>query len=296
MHLLYKKQGETCLECLKRCLQEGAERAKTDQQNGIQPAPVSMTYAGRLDPLAAGLLIVLEGDEIKEKEAYLGLKKTYEFEVVFGVATDTFDQLGVIVPSEEVLTWPTLSFDQIGDCVPLIDDLQGFDFKKLIGKAAQSYPFYSSKPIDGVPLFQYVKKHGIPATIPKLPTNEVRIYDIDVIDGAGNVVDQSMTLRDSLIYHIAADNLADESIAFARSASGDFRQPEIMESWTKWLTARKDETGTAEQMKIMKFRMTVSSGFYIRTFACWLGQMVGNGAIARNIVRTKIGDFSFVKN
>lgn len=311
MHLLYKKQGETCLECL--------QGLKNDLQAQGKTVPVSMTYAGRLDPLAAGLLIVLEDDEIKEKEAYLGLKKTYEFEVVFGVATDTFDQLGIVVsddhisnsaPSKEFLSWPTLSFDKENAARAFGPaDLDAGDFKKLIGKVHQSYPFFSSKTIGGVPLFQYVKDHGIAATIPKLPTNDVEIYDIEVIGtmpqnepksdmSADAMVEQSVTLRDGLIHHIAPTDLAKESIAFAEQIKGDFRQGEILESWKKWLAMHRMTTivgsESEESLKIMKFRMTVSSGFYIRSFAAWLGQVSGEGAIARNIVRTRVGDLSLI--
>jgi tRNA U55 pseudouridine synthase TruB len=343
MHLLYKKQGETCLECLHRFRQaengpqngsedgnrKGPQQGSTGLKNGPETeakAPViSMTYAGRLDPLAAGLLIVLEGDEIREKEAYLKLPKTYEFEVVFGIATDTFDQLGVIVggsatgfdaafgdkdSSKEFLSWPTLSFDQdfgAADIKAADGDVavQDANFKKLIGKVKQAYPFYSSKPIDGVPLFQYVKDHGIAATIPKLPTNEVEIYDIEVM---GEVVDeaiengmeagesmicQTITLRDSLTYHVNRHDLASESIAFAERIKGDFRQDEIIESWKRFaMNAQPESNSDQKDLKIMKFRMTVSSGFYIRSFACWLGQMIGSGAIARNIVRVKVGNLA----
>ncbi len=259
MHLLYKKQGETCLEALQRLKNELEARGKSTL--------VSMTYAGRLDPLAAGLLIVLEGqDEIADKAKYLDLPKTYEFEVVFGISTDTFDQLGVIMPSKEVLTWPTLNFDQDFDK----EDFDRRDFKKLIGKVKQTYPFFSSKPIDGIPLFQYVKDHGIAATIPKLPMNEVEIYDIEVL---GEDV-------------IPKNDFAKESIGFANSIKGDFRQKEILESWKIF-----EKEKISPNLHIMKFLMTVRSGFYIRSFACWLGQVAGVGGIARNIVRKKIGDF-----
>ncbi len=290
MHLLYKKQGETCLEALQRL------------KNELQTSD-PMTYAGRLDPLAAGLLIVLQGqDEIAGKAAYLDLPKTYEFEVVFGVSTDTFDQLGIIVPSTEVLAWPTLCFDQESRCdifpslsprsayadpdnssgiaqtkMPHLDleQIRNFDFKKLIGKAKQTYPFYSSKPIDGIPLFQYVKDHGIAATIPKLPTNEVEIFDIEVL-GEGFVISRG---------------LAEESMHFAKNIKGDFRQDEIMKSWKEFDESEFTKAGeSGSLLDSMRFRMTVSSGFYIRSFACWLGQAAVVGAIARNIVRTRVGD------
>jgi len=59
-------------------------------------AKTPLTYAGRLDPMAEGVLIILVGDECKKKQKYLGLDKEYEIEVLFGLETDTQDILGVI--------------------------------------------------------------------------------------------------------------------------------------------------------------------------------------------------------
>ncbi len=63
--IAYKELGETPLECL--------ERMRIKHNIG-QNTP--MTYAGRLDPMADGLLIVLVGEECKKKDTYLGLNKT----------------------------------------------------------------------------------------------------------------------------------------------------------------------------------------------------------------------------
>lgn len=54
-----------------------------------------MTYAGRLDPIAEGVLIVLNGKDVYEKERYLYLDKEYEAEILFGFETDTYDLLGI---------------------------------------------------------------------------------------------------------------------------------------------------------------------------------------------------------
>ena len=88
--LLYKKIGETPLECLNRFKVENSEYES-----------LPMTYAGRLDPMAEGLLLVLVGEECKKKEDYLYLSKEYEIEVLFGFETDTADVLGKIIKAEK---------------------------------------------------------------------------------------------------------------------------------------------------------------------------------------------------
>ena len=60
--IAYKNMGETPLECLERMRKE--HRISDD---------IPMTYAGRLDPMAEGLMVVLVGEECKNKEKYLGM-------------------------------------------------------------------------------------------------------------------------------------------------------------------------------------------------------------------------------
>src|SRR3989338_4911372 len=83
--ILNKKEGETPLAALEAFRRKNKEYANT-----------KLTYAGRLDPMASGLLLLLAGEEIKNKEKYLNLDKEYEFEILFGFQTDTYDILGKI--------------------------------------------------------------------------------------------------------------------------------------------------------------------------------------------------------
>src|SRR3989344_2297636 len=89
---LYKKEGQTPLEAMEEFRKENLEYK--DQK---------MTYAGRLDPMAEGVLLILTGDDCKEKQKYLGLNKEYEFEILWGFQTDTYDILGLDPMAEGVL-------------------------------------------------------------------------------------------------------------------------------------------------------------------------------------------------
>lgn len=112
---LYKNLGETPLECLERFRASNPEYVNE-----------KMTYAGRLDPMAEGLLIALVGEECKKKEEYLGLDKEYVFEALFGFQSDTYDILGV----------PVLSF---------VRGREEITIENFIGKRIQEYPAYSSR-------------------------------------------------------------------------------------------------------------------------------------------------------
>jgi tRNA pseudouridine55 synthase len=91
MITVYKNLGETPLQCLERYRLEA----------GIE-AGVPMTYAGRLDPMAEGDMIILVGEECKGKDKFLPLRKEYEMEVLLGVETDTYDLLGIFQKENEV--------------------------------------------------------------------------------------------------------------------------------------------------------------------------------------------------
>jgi len=79
---VYKKYGETPLECLKKLKN--------------RPLKVPMTYAGRLDPAAEGLIITLFGDQCHKKDEYTSLPKEYTLQILFGFSTDTYDLLGLV--------------------------------------------------------------------------------------------------------------------------------------------------------------------------------------------------------
>lgn len=269
MYLLYKKPLETCLETLGRLKTHLGETSEAK----------TLTYAGRLDPLASGLILALSEADLAQnpeighiselKQRLLDLPKTYEFEVVFGVGTDTFDQLGLICPSQEVLTWRTLNFDK-----EKLKSQNLANLKVQIDEEIEMYyPFFSSKTIDGKNLFQLTKELGTKKVNQILPKRNVKLFSVE---GLGESF-------------ISAKDFANESITIAKNMQGDFRQSEIIESWQDWLKNAEDSGD--KQLRVVKFRITCGSGFYVRTFACWLGQNFGEGAIARNIFRTKVGDY-----
>ena len=56
--------------------------------------------------MASGKLLILIGDECKNQKKYFGLDKEYEFEVLFGVESDTGDVLGLISKSKGSNPYP----------------------------------------------------------------------------------------------------------------------------------------------------------------------------------------------
>lgn len=243
--LLNKKEGETPLEALEFF------RKKNKKYQDFK-----MTYAGRLDPMASGLLLILAGSETKNKEKYLGLDKEYEFEVLFGFTTDTYDILGKITSCvRQDLTQPDLK-----------REIQK-NLKYFTGKFIQEYPIYSSKTVAGKQLFEYARA-GLEV---ELPSREVNVKSLKFIK----------------LRKINSKKLLENIEKRIKKVNGDFRQKEILKIWHKNL----NEQGLP-LLNIASFKIKCSSGTYVRGVANSLGEKMGIPALAFSIKRTKVGKFA----
>lgn len=253
--LIYKNEGETPLECLQRFRLE-----KPEYQQAI------LSYAGRLDPMAEGLLLVLVNEANKEREKYLGLDKEYEIEILLGVSTDTGDVLGKIKPPTRGLVTP-LSGGIFASAFSPDKGVGGF-FSSFLGKQTAPYPSYSSKPIKGKPLFEWAREGRLDEI--EIPQKEFEIYSIE---------------ENKLIYLISKNDLLKTVKERMEKVKGDFRQEEIIKSWNDQLV-----NNSVENFFIFSLKVCCSSGAYMRTLAENMALKLGTTGIAWKIKRTKIGD------
>ncbi len=242
---LYKNKGETPLESLLRFKKDNPEYKNE-----------KMTYAGRLDPLAEGLLLVLVGEECKNKEKYLGLDKEYELDILFGFSTDSYDVLGKVTHVSE---HNNFSIDKVKEII-----------NSSVGKFTQKYPAFSSKTIKGKSLFSLFKSGELDEE--EIPTKDVEIKNIEVLG------ERTISIED------LKKNIQD-SIALV---SGDFRQKEILETW--WNIIRGRELYSTYH--IVSVRVVCTSGTYMRSLANTIGEKVDIPALAFNIKRTKISNLT----
>ena len=62
-----------------------------------------IAYAGRLDPMAQGLLLLIIGDkENKKINKHLKKDKEYHAQILLGIQTDSYDILGIPKKSEQI--------------------------------------------------------------------------------------------------------------------------------------------------------------------------------------------------
>jgi tRNA pseudouridine(55) synthase len=247
LHLVYKKLGETPLGAINRLKAEMPE---------LVDEP--MTYAGRLDPMAEGLLLVLSGDAVHDKEKYLGLPKTYKVEVLWGFSTDTLDVLGVVSEYSRVLG---VDIDKAKTAL-----------EKSVGKFEQKYPAYSSKPVNGVPLFQLAREGKLGQV--EIPTHEVEVFGAKFVKRI----------------EIKGGELLEQIKEKIGLVSGDFRQQEILERWGNALLGKEDEVFVLDSIVL-----EVSSGFYVRQFVEDMAKQLGGEAVTFHIKRTKVGDLALAQ-
>jgi tRNA pseudouridine(55) synthase len=215
-------------------------------------------YCGRLDPMARGKILILEGDECKQMDYYNRKCKEYEFKIILGIQTDTDDPLGII---------ENYDFNLIFN-----DNLVMESFYEIIRELntypktfQQKYHKYSSKRIDGKPILWY-SKNKVPVDI---PSKEVHIYDMLI-----NKINK-INLNDWIKDINTKIDLIDTNT--------DFRQEEIINQW-KNINLENNSI----KLHFLDVKMKVSSGFYIRQFVRDLSSKVLTPLMVYDINRTSI--------
>lgn len=235
---LYKNRSETPLEAIMRLRKEKPELESE-----------TLSYAGRLDPMAEGILPILVGsEENKNRADYLKKDKEYRVEFLLGCSTDTGDVLGIITDTK----FDTKKETEIRDTIESLKQI-----------TVQTYPWYSSKTVNGIPLFEYARNKDFSI---ERPTREVSIYSVSdvVIKSAG-----SREVFDGITRDI-------------RLVQGDFRQ---IESLRSWYDAFRE---VPEELQIIECTIKVSSGTYIRGLVENISKSLKIPSLVHKLIRTKI--------
>jgi tRNA pseudouridine55 synthase len=104
----------------------------------------SIGHLGTLDPLATGVLPLVLGNFTRLAQFYNSSEKTYEGQIRFGFATDTYDAAGdPISPAHSV----SLSVDELRSLA--------IQFRGVI---EQMPPSFSAKKVHGVPAYKLARK------------------------------------------------------------------------------------------------------------------------------------------
>lgn len=241
---LYKRLGETPRERLERLR---VERPEFEHE--------VLSYAGRLDPMAEGVLLALVGPENKRRDEYLDLSKEYTVDVLFGFSTDTYDVLGKILRE--------------GSCADVSAAAVKNFMREFRGVMDQEYPPFSSKTVEGKSLFSWARTPAIDALV--LPKKTVTVYDI--------ALERMYKVKEPMLRAYIEDGIG--------KVNGDFRQEEILRLW-----AGKLSRSGAREFACARITVSCSSGTYVRSISNRLGELLQCPALALHILRTKVGEYS----
>ena len=293
---------------------------------------VKVGHGGTLDPLATGVLIIGIGTGTKALQSFLGCTKTYEVDVLFGAATDTYDILGKVLKK-----------------APYAHITRDFVEKKLAqfkGSIMQRPPVYSALRVQGKHLYEYAREgKEIPVEIQERP---VTVHTLELTEwiehhmyewpkeGAGalekGIGERVLQLEkasastgavlDSEVIesgHILSSGVSKRKRQYETSDvsansdhSSEIHQPKkiagsLLSASTKGpaniditsLGAKEALTtpsSTDNKPPVVSLRMTVSSGFYVRSLCHDLGMAVGSLGIMARLVRTRQGNFELNRN
>lgn len=251
--ILDKKVGETPLSAI---------QAWKSQYPALTDVPAS--YAGRLDPMASGKLLVLLGKECRRQRAYTKLDKEYEIEVLLDIGSDTGDVLGMPACVEK----ETVFDEKILDAVLLREH----------GAYMRTYPVFSSKTVAGKPLFLYALEGSI-ASI-KIPEHIEHIYSIC---RTSSYVLSSKQLQEKISELLHRVPRTTEP---SKRLGEDFRIDAIRAEWESVF-----ENTPERNFLVLRLRAICASGTYMRSLAGRLGETLGTKALALSITRTRMGKY-----
>jgi tRNA pseudouridine(55) synthase len=253
--VLEKLVGETPLSCAE------AWRSTRPDLEGIP-----LSYAGRLDPMASGKLLVLIGEECKQQADYHGLDKEYDFSVLFGIVSDTHDVLGRLQTSAKDVA---IEEHQIADVA-----------KRLIGSFTFPYPLFSAKTVKGKPLHMWTLEGRIDEI--EIPTRTSEIFELEV----SHI--ETKPRQEVVALALQKVNSIPEVTDPRKALGADFRRTDVRADWQDVAT----DFSLPAQYTIAHFRCVASSGAYMRTLATVIAKELGTTGLAFHIHRTKIGHYN----
>ncbi len=250
---MQKKEKENVMAIYKPVGQSPLDAINFVKEKNLKLKREKIGYAGRLDPLAEGVVLLVKGESLKNFKDYLRLDKEYEAKILFGFTTDTYDILGIAQKGER----KKIDKKEIEKI-----------FKKMEGEFSFSIPPFSSYRVKKKPLFWWAREGRLCEI--EIPQKEAKIYSIKVLQSE----------------FITEKRLKEKILEKLIKVKGDFRQNRIIENWEKILDERKQN-----KYLVISLKISCSSGCYIRSIANIAGESMGTGGTLFHLKRTRVGDY-----
>jgi len=222
-------------------------------------------YVGTLDPMAEGLLLILTGTDTKRCQELTNLKKEYEFEVVFGLATDSGDVLGLVEEGGGV------NKGYRGNKGDIEKKALEKVLAHFVGEYLQTVPAFSSVKVAGKKLHEVSRSKKLPK--PALPKRSVNIYKTTL---KNFYCVPYPTLRIGIFKRLNT----------LEGAGKYFRKDEVVKRWEEWFDLDLSNFKNFK-LPVAKIKVTVSKGTYIRSLAEDIAKKLNTCGMCLSICRTK---------
>jgi len=226
---------------------------KFKQENNINN---KVCYCGRLDPMARGIVLLLVGDECKKMNDYLQTQKEYEFEILFGLSTDTDDPLGII---------ENINYYNENEVKYYLEKIKEYISDK-IGYFEQKFHNFSSKRIKGKPLWLYYSNNDTINNISYNISHDVTLFNV--------------SYKDIKKYDFNEWRLNIINIINKIDKKNDFRQETIINNYNK--------INEFNNIYTIPIKIKVSSGFYVRQLVADIKSHFNISILTYDINRTNV--------
>lgn len=296
---------------------------------GRKHIEVKLGHGGTLDPMATGVLIIGAGKGTKELPNFLGCTKTYETVVLFGRATDTYDRLGKIVSGApyEHITREKVEGVLNAFRGKIMQRPSIYSALKMKGKKLYEYaregvdpPYEIEKRPVEVSDLRILEWYAPDQHNYSWPTDEAGSAEKRAV----SMVNQAGTPPPPKNEEKKEDsNTSSDDQSSLKRKDGDQEEGQDKRSTKRTKTGNDDAAVPSSEGKptessaektgqespapaddgqenqtnespppAVKISLTVSSGFYVRSFAHDLGLALNSNAIMSELVRTRQGDFT----
>lgn len=216
------------------------------------------THTGTLDPMAEGVVIVLTDKDRFKKTKFSDCKKTYKFQIIFGISTDSNDLLGL--QTEIIKNKIVKSLEN--EIKPLLST--------FLGKQIQTQPAFSAQRVKGKSGFDLAKKN----INFELKKNNIEIFTLKILQTEFiNINEIESNIKNKI-----------------SKIPGNFRQKEILKNWEQ--SFEKLKFSKINELPIITLNATVSKRTYIRSLVRDILQIINIPGTTFSITRTKQGIYS----
>lgn len=250
------------------------------------------THTGTLDPMAEGVVIVLTNQDRFQKQTYTTWKKTYRFQILWGVSTDSHDLLGM--PKNSHFINENKTNENQPSPIKKNATINTRFHSKILKKIAEIQPFFVGKQTQQIPTFSAKRRNGkslfdVGKDLSKSRSKNVEKTTQKNTNYFSNIEIFGLEQNHSATQTIPAQQIITQLSQVIPKLTNDFRQEIILEKWQNWLNTLPNREKT--QLLLTTHTATTSKRTYIRGLVRDMSQKIGIPATTFHILRTANGPY-----